>query len=167
MTIYRTLILIIYVFVNLGGAMSHDHREGRNGPPTWDGNPTMRRPFKDEVRIWTLGCDLEVKYCIAARLVRNLTGPARRAALTLKYDELLATDSNKKAGIENEMKKLQDTFGDDSVVRKGESLEEFFGKVTDSKDLLTGLPDGTRECTNLRRMASSCWQSRRYPVGFS
>ncbi len=123
--------LIIHIFVACGSAMA-DHRDNRNDQPTWDGNPTTWRPFKDEVRIWTLGCDADVKYCIAARLVRNLTGPARRAALTLKEDELQPTDVNKKAGIQAVMAKLMKTFGDDSVVRKGESLEEFFGKVADS-----------------------------------
>ena len=87
----------------------------------------------DEVRIWTLGQDLEVKYCLAARLIRNLTGATRRAALSIPEADLLATDQNKKAGIQAVMLKLKETFGDDSVVRKGESLEEFFGKVSDSK----------------------------------
>ncbi len=53
--------------------------------------------------------------------------------MTLGEDELKATDQDKKAGITNVMKKLADTFGDDSVSRRGESLEEFFGKVSDSK----------------------------------
>ena len=102
-------------------------------PPTWDGNPSSWRHYQDEVKIWTLGQDLDVKYCLAARLVRNLTGPARRAAFALPEAALMATDENKKAGIENVMKKLKETFGDDSYVRKGESLEEFFGKVSDSR----------------------------------
>ena len=77
-----------------------DREHGKNDPPTWDGNPGTCRPFKDEVRIWTLGQDLEEKYCLEARLIRNLTGAARRAALSIPEADLLATDQNKKAGIQ-------------------------------------------------------------------
>ena len=90
-----------------------DREHGKNDPPTWDGNPGTWRPFKDEVRIWTLGQDLEVKYCFAARLIRNLTGAARRAALSIPEADLLATDQNKKAGIQAMMLRLKETFGDD------------------------------------------------------
>ena len=83
-----------------------DREHGKNDPLTWDGNPGTWRPFKDEVRIWTLGQDLEVKYCLAARLIRNLTGAARRAALSIPEADLLPTDQNKKAGIQAVMLKL-------------------------------------------------------------
>ena len=125
-------MFILILFLTSGRAMS-EREHGKYDPPSWDGNPTSWRHYQDEVRIWTLGQDLDVKYCLAARLIRNLTGPARRAALTIAEADLLAIDSNKKIGIQNVMAKLKETFGDDSVVRKGESIEEFFGKVADSR----------------------------------
>ena len=95
-------IFILILFLTSGCAMS-EREHGKNDPPSWDGNPTSWRHYQDEVRIWTLGQDLDVKYCLAARLIRNLTGPARRAALTIAEADLLAIDSNKKIGIQNVM----------------------------------------------------------------
>eukprot|EP00959_Pyramimonas_sp_CCMP1952_P230971 4828503-Pyramimonas_sp.AAC.1 len=51
--------------------------------PHWDGNPASWHTYKDEVRIWTLGLNLDVPYSLAARMIRKLKGAARRKALTL------------------------------------------------------------------------------------
>ena len=37
-------------------------------PPSWDGNPERWQTYKDEVRIWILGTNLDVGYCVAAAL---------------------------------------------------------------------------------------------------
>ena len=93
----------------LGSAMG-DRDTRQNDPPSWDGNTTTWRHYQDEVRIWTLGQDLDVTYCLASRLIRNLSGAARRAALTVAEDDLLAIERNKKAGIQNVMAKLRETL---------------------------------------------------------
>ena len=60
-------------------------------PPSWDGNPERWQTYKDEVRIWTLGTNLDVGYCVAARLVSALRGSARRVGLAMA-DNVLAPD---------------------------------------------------------------------------
>ena len=46
--------------------------------PSWNGNPETWQQYKEDVRIWTLGTKLDVEYSLAARLVSNLRGAARR-----------------------------------------------------------------------------------------
>ena len=54
-----------------------DHDEHRKYVPSWDGNPTTYRAYKESVRIWLLGEKADVEYSLAARLVQNLSGAAR------------------------------------------------------------------------------------------
>ena len=112
--------------------------------PRWDGNPATRQRFRDEVRLWTLSEDLNVNYSLAARLVKNMTGPARRACLTLTDEQLLpgapveevhnADDvittpgrpADLRAGIDNVLRALDASLGDEAAVRKGTSMTDFF-----------------------------------------
>jgi len=95
--------------------------------PCWDGNPAGWITYREEVRIWSLGVDTSVKSSLAARLVARLTGPARRAALSLKDDQLMPTDDDPKAGIKTLLDHLRTAVGqDEAPIRKGESMEEFF-----------------------------------------
>ena len=54
-------------------AGSGDHRH----IPTWNGNATKWESFRDEIRVWRLGENMNVKYRLAAILVSGLSGPAR------------------------------------------------------------------------------------------
>ena len=70
--------------------MADRERNGAyDGVPRWDGNPTTRRRYMGEVRLWALSADLSVSYSLAARLVKSVSGPARRACLTLTDEQLM------------------------------------------------------------------------------
>ena len=40
--------------------------------PTWNGNVAKWESFRDEIRVWRLGKNLNVKYSLTARLVSGL-----------------------------------------------------------------------------------------------
>ena len=69
-------------------------RESENNSivPSWDGNPAAWQVYRQEVRLWKLGCDPETKVCLAARLAARLDGSARRIALQMTDDELRGPD---------------------------------------------------------------------------
>ena len=115
--------------------MSGGHNSGGGDfsfVPSWNGNPAEWITYRDEVRIWKLGCDWTVKYCIAARLVQRLSGSARRAALELPDGDLKGTEANPQKGVDAVLAKLAQTLGGETEVRKGESLKQFFGPVVPS-----------------------------------
>ena len=62
----------------------------RSRIPSWNGHPDGWKNYKEEVRIWMLGSKLDVQYCLAARLVENLSGPARQIGLRMAEAELEA-----------------------------------------------------------------------------
>ena len=107
--------------------------------PRWDGNPATYPRFKEAVKIWKLGENLEVSYSVAARLVSSLSGSARRSVINLSEtelfpelerheDELLLEwrGRRNKNGIETVMLKLSTLLGAGEVVRKAQSLDDFF-----------------------------------------
>ena len=73
--------------------------------------------FRDEVRVWRLGENLNVKYSLAARLVSGLSGPARMTCMTMDADQLhpppgdgpVATADERRniAGLDHVMNVLQ------------------------------------------------------------
>ena len=73
--------------------------------------------FHDEIRVWRLGEDLNVKYSLAARLVSGLSGPARMTCISMDADQLhpppgdglVATADERRiiAGLDNVMSVLQ------------------------------------------------------------
>ena len=79
-----------------------------------------------------------MKCAIAARLVQNLTGAARRACqgmtkaelspLSPLHDEVgnLIMEGDPSAGITNVLNRLKEKLGPQTTVRKGQSLSEFF-----------------------------------------
>ena len=111
---------------------------GRRFIPRWDGNPGTFRHYVQEVELWSMTEDLNVKYAIAARLVQNLTGAARRACQGMTRDELsplpavhdeignLIAEGDPRAGIDNVLARLKDKLGPQTTVRKGQSMSEFF-----------------------------------------
>ena len=56
--------------------------------PTWNGNAAKWESFRDEIRVWRLGENENVKYSLAARLVSGLTGPARLTCMTMDAEQL-------------------------------------------------------------------------------
>ena len=73
-----------------------------------------------------MGENLDVKYCIAARLIQNLSGAARRAALQLKDEQLQGTAEDRAAGIKAVLAHLNRVFSPDPLIRKAQTLSEFF-----------------------------------------
>ena len=118
--------------------MADNHDGGRRFIPRWDGNPGTFRIYVQEVELWAMTEDLNVRYAIAARLVQNLTGAARRACqgmtkaelspLSPLHDEVgnLIMEGDPSAGITNVLNRLKEKLGPQTTVRKGQSLSEFF-----------------------------------------
>ena len=70
--------------------MARDEEFAQSKVPSWNGNPESWEAYKDEVRIWLLGVKVDVEYCLAARLVSQLRGPARRIGLAMTDAQLNA-----------------------------------------------------------------------------
>ena len=85
--------------------------------PTWNGNAAKWESFRDEIQVWRLGENLNVKYSLAARLVSGLSGPARMRCMTMDADQLhpppgdgpaaTADERRNIAGLDNVMNVLQ------------------------------------------------------------
>ena len=56
--------------------------------PTWNGNAAKWESSRDEIRVWRLGENLNVKHSLDARLVSGLSGPARMTCMTMDADQL-------------------------------------------------------------------------------
>ena len=106
--------------------MDGDGDSGRRHIPRWDGHPATWKQYEQEVRIWRTGENLDVKYCIAARLIQNLSGAVRRAALQLKDEQLQGTQEDRAAGIKAVFAHLNRVFSLDPLTRKAQTLSEFF-----------------------------------------
>ena len=114
--------------------MINSYHESQNRVPSWDGNPLTRQTFLEEVKLWALSEDLDAKYSLAARLVKNLKGPARRACHSLTPKELAPVRAKKEgdreylmAGINNVFQRLEHALGVEPATRKGQKMEAFFG----------------------------------------
>ena len=119
--------------------MADDAHNTFSSIPTWDGNPGTWARFYEEVRIWKLSINLDVKYSQAARLIGRLSGSAKRACTSLTDDDLLpqryvppGPDQAEVAedlarGIDRVVAHLRATLGPEKSVRKGQSMQEFFG----------------------------------------
>ena len=105
--------------------------------PTWNGNAAKWESFRDEIRVWRLGENLNVKYSLAARLVSGLSGPARMTCMTMDADQLhpppgdgpVATADERRniAGLDNVMSVLQSSpLVKKLPARKNELLHAFF-----------------------------------------
>ena len=66
-----------------------DEHNDRSRIPGWDGNPATFATYRDEVRIWQLGENLDVHYSLAARLIQRLSGAAERRGLSMPDMELM------------------------------------------------------------------------------
>ena len=85
--------------------------------PTWNGNAAKWESFRDEIRVWRLGENSNVKYSLAARLVSGLSDSARMTCMTMDADQLhpppgggpLATADERRniAGLDDVMSVLQ------------------------------------------------------------
>ena len=78
--------------------MSYDDPGGRErdgsgwaAPPSWDGDPTRFRTYQQEVWLWYDTLNDAPKYSCGARLVRGLTGVARKTGRGLDRELLRGT----------------------------------------------------------------------------
>ena len=105
--------------------------------PTWNGDAAKWESFRDEIRVWRLGENLNVKHSLAARLVSGLSGPARMTCMTMDADQLhpppgdgpaaTADERRNVAGLDNVMNVLQlSPLVKKLPVRKNELLHVFF-----------------------------------------
>ena len=105
--------------------------------PTWNKNAAKWESFRDEIRVWQLGENLNVKYSLAARLVSGLSGSARMRCIPMDADQLhpppgdgpaaTADERRNIAGLENVMDVLQTSpLVNKLPARKNELLHAFF-----------------------------------------
>ena len=93
--------------------------------PAWNGNPATWEVYKDEVRIWLLGALVNVEYCLAARLVGQLRGPARQIGLSMSGQELWVDPPSEPptaGGPAPPRTRQQATAGVDRLLKKLERL---------------------------------------------
>ena len=116
----------------------------RHPIPTWDGAPQGWQKYVEQVRLWQLGENLDVKFSLAARLISRMSGSARRACINMPAADLMPVRGfagvddeaggeiaesvleNLAAGIENVMKKLKENLHPEPLVSRGEALSAFF-----------------------------------------
>ena len=66
-----------------------DKEDGKRRIPNRDSNPSTFYEYKDAVKIWALGENLDVNYCVAARLIPHLSGAAYTIATTIPEADLM------------------------------------------------------------------------------
>ena len=136
--------------------------------PTWNGNAAKWESLRDEIRVWRLGENLNVKYSLAARLVSGLSSPARMTCMTMDADQLhpppgdgpVATaDEGRRniAGLDNVMNVLQmSPLVKKLPARKHELLHAFFRDDslarTKGKSIATWLVRFTEQLGKLNRV---------------
>lgn len=124
--------------------------------PRWDGNPATWRWCRDEVRLWLRGEDVNVPYNLAARVIQNLSGSARRCAMGIPAAELeprrpsavdipvppdgdgdqrmpmaatpQPTRDDLCAGVNRLLEILENSLQPGPATRKGSAMAEFFAK---------------------------------------
>ena len=130
--------------------MATDDRD-RNFVPKFSGDPTQWNNYRDDVRLWLLAEKQDVYFCLAARLVRGLSGSARRVCLKMTKEELSArpaTDTvpaDLERGVNNVLNRLEESLGMTKASRKGTALDKFLA---------------TRRFWRLRQEPISSWLSR-------
>ena len=70
-----------------GSTAGSNHRD-QDGIPIWDGSASRWRRYKKDVALWIEGVNLDVNWSWAARMVRNLTGPAKTLGESIPMVEL-------------------------------------------------------------------------------
>ena len=116
--------------------------------PTWDGQPQTFPGFQDEIELYLLGSDMDVKVSLAARISQKLKGAPRRVALSMKRDlfpkDLSGSESDgqggrrpkrgtrtneeaNRLGIKRLVDKLKSQLQPGKQDLKGEKMVRFFG----------------------------------------
>ncbi|CAE8596863.1 unnamed protein product [Polarella glacialis] len=112
----------------------------RNYIPTWDGNPTGWQRYLEELLLLLASEDLDVKYCIAARVIQNLTGSARRCALRIPLRLLQPRrrpqQSAVSAAVQAAATPVPDTDGDTLMPMQGPVRTETSDAGAASDDIL-------------------------------
>ena len=140
--------------------MSDDHhgRRGDGGgwaaPPSWDGDPTRFRTYQQEVLLWYDTLSDAPEYSCGARLVRGLTGVARKTGRGLDRALLRGTPGSPAVpasgddpddegytaaipetrpdpvpGINYLFEALGELIGQSPVLRRGEAMKAFYERL--------------------------------------
>ena len=155
--------IYIYVCRVNADAMSHDDHGGRGdgsgwaAPPSWDGDPTRFRTYQQEVWLWYDTISDAPKYSCGARLVRGLTGVARKTGRGLDRAQLRGTPGTPAVpasgdpddeeghtpaipavppdpvpGIQYLFEALGELIGQRPVLRRGEAMKAFYERLRQS-----------------------------------
>ena len=105
--------------------------------PCWSGSKKLWKAFQRDVEIWIETEKLDVDFSFAARLLRRLSGTAKRFGDNIELSKFRGGEGNETnartsrsqmtAGITALMKHLEDSVGMESATRAGE-MQEFFYK---------------------------------------
>ena len=100
------IVIVIVAFIHalaitqcVIGFNMYENRNDDAHIPSWDGNPATWQRYREDVRVWKLGLNLDVPYSIAARMIMKLKGAARRKAITLKDEDLQGIRPKEKKGF--------------------------------------------------------------------
>ncbi|CAE8590783.1 unnamed protein product [Polarella glacialis] len=105
--------------------------------PTWDGNPAGWQRYLEELLLWLASEDLDVKYCIAARVIHDLTGSARRCALRIPLRLLKPRRRpQQSAAVQAAATLVPDTDGDALMPMQGPVRTETSDAGAASDDIL-------------------------------
>ena len=107
--------------------------------PCWNGDKKVWKAFQRDVEIWIETEKLDVDYSLGARLLRRLSGTAKRFGDNIELSKLRRGEGNETeartsrnqmtAGIRALMKHLEDSMGLESATRAGEVQDFFYKKL--------------------------------------
>ena len=123
------------------------HGELLSRVPAWNGHPETFPAFEDEIELYILGENLDVKVSLAARVAQKLRGASRRIALSMKRDLLPLPNSGSeddgsggrrklpvrtseqanRVGLKRLVERLRSDLQPGKQDLKGEKLHVFFG----------------------------------------
>eukprot|EP00971_Amphidinium_carterae_P029637 582856-Amphidinium_carterae.2 len=107
-----------------------DDETGNRGPqcPSWDGNPTTWRRWKEDVKVWELSCKRPSPGDTwpAGRMLARLTGSARAVALRIPYDRLVSTQEVPWIGVNVLMELLEQDLIPRQELRQTDALSRFY-----------------------------------------
>ena len=122
------------------------HGELLSRVPVWNGHPETFPAFEDEIELYILGENLDVKVSLAARVAQKLRGASRRIALSMKRDLFPLSNSGSedgaggrrklpprtseqanRVGLKRLLERLRSDLQPGKQDLKGEKLHVFFG----------------------------------------
>ncbi len=105
--------------------------------PIWDGRPESFPGFEDEISLFVLGENLDVRISLAARVAQKLRGESRRIALGMKHDLFPVSNSGSEDDGAGDRRKLP-ARSHEAANRLG--IQRLLARL--KKDLQPGRQDG-------------------------